>query len=245
MMHGIKSVSILIPTKASLDTIVPLNLFLGSLTWEDSEIILVVNGIENENFTKIERYLLENYQGRIPLRVFLSEKGLGSALKFGVLCSTKKWVWFTADDVPFQTSDIENAWPHRFNCALILGSKFHPHSTVQRGPLREFISSIFNSVRRFLLKDNLSDTQGTFFLNRKLLSPIVGACEENSYLFTTELASLTLRRGLKVLEVPVSYVPLIFRPSTIKLISIFDIFLGLLRLASKQAQDHSFQKRID
>ena len=60
-----------------------------------------------------------------------SAKGMGRAYRRGISVSTAPLVVFSADDLPFGTSDLDYWWAHP-TVGLAIGSKAHPDSQVDR-----------------------------------------------------------------------------------------------------------------
>lgn len=92
-------------------------------------------------------------------------KGMGHAYRTGIAASRGARVVLTADDLPFGFDDLEAAegldpavYP------VVIGSKGHRDSVVDRGLLRGLLSRGFWLLRRLVLGMRTLDPQGTFIL---------------------------------------------------------------------------------
>jgi putative flippase GtrA len=90
---------------------------------------------------------------------------------------------------------------------VAIGSRLAPGATVARGPKREFISRTYNLILHLVFGNTFRDAQCGFKAIRtdvaQLLLPQV---EDNAWFFDTELLILAERNGLRVTEVPVTWI---------------------------------------
>jgi uncharacterized protein (TIRG00374 family) len=132
---------------------------------------------------------------------------MGNALRVGILNSRGASVLLTADDLPFGFDDLDAADRMSRNVSLlpqvIIGSKAHPESEVNRGWLRSSFTRGFGIMRRVILGMRTGDPQGTILINGHLARRLAGITVETGFLFTTELIAATERLGLESVEVPV------------------------------------------
>ncbi len=154
-----------------------------------------------------------------------SETGLGHAYQAGIAASTAELLLLSADDLPFGTSDLDTFLAHPMQGVLI-GSKAHPDSKVDRESVRTVASRGFRLLRRVILGQTVGDTQGTVLLpgewagNLKLREP--------GFLSSTEIVTRALHDGLPVTEIPVTM--LRNSPTRIRIADAVHMGLGLLRL---------------
>jgi hypothetical protein len=133
---------------------------------------------------------------------------MGNAYRAGIAASRGDRVVLTADDLPFGFDDLDAAegvdpTAH----PVVIGSKGHPDSDVDRGLLRRVLSSGFRVLRRVVLGMRTLDPQGTFVLAGDWAREIVPRLVEPGYLVTTELCHVAERSGVRPLEVPVRLSP--------------------------------------
>ena len=132
--------------------------------------------------------------------------GMGNALRTGVAASTGAMVLLTADDLPFGFDDLDAAEALAAGGQLppvIIGSKAHPDSDVERGILRALLTWGFGVARRAILGMRTGDPQGTYIFDGALARTIAPHAVEPGFLFTTELAFIVERMGIRPIEVPV------------------------------------------
>jgi len=90
---------------------------------------------------------------------------------------------------------------------IAIGSRLVPGATTVRGPKREFISRAYNAVLHMTLRTSFADAQCGFKavrsdVARELLPHVV----DDGWFFDTELLVLAQRLGLRLREVPVTWV---------------------------------------
>ena len=132
-----------------------------------------------------------------------SAKGMGRAYRRGISVSTAPLVVFSADDLPFGTSDLDYWWAHP-TVGLAIGSKAHPDSQVDRGMARAAISAVFRLMRRVILGSKVGDPQGTLFIDGDWIRAHRSLLVENGYLSSTEIVALAEHDGqMPITEMPV------------------------------------------
>ena len=133
---------------------------------------------------------------------------MGNAYRAGIAASRGARVVLTADDLPFGFDDLEAA--ERVDPAahpVVIGSKAHRDSEVDRGFVRAVLTRGFRVLRRVVLGMRTGDPQGTFVLAGDWARRIAPRLTEPGYLVTTELCYLAERQGAQPLEVPVRLSP--------------------------------------
>lgn len=90
---------------------------------------------------------------------------------------------------------------------VAIGSRLAAGSTVARGPQREFISRTYNSILRTVFGNGFRDAQCGFKAVRtEVADVLVPLVRDNEWFFDTELLLLAERNGLRVHEVPVTWI---------------------------------------
>jgi glycosyltransferase involved in cell wall biosynthesis len=90
---------------------------------------------------------------------------------------------------------------------VAIGSRLAPTSSVARAPKREFISRTYNLILRTVMATRVRDAQCGFKAVRSdVARRLVPAVEDDGWFFDTELLLLAERNGLRIHEVPVTWV---------------------------------------
>jgi hypothetical protein len=131
-------------------------------------------------------------------------KGLGAGYKLGIKHAREEFVVLSADDLPFGWSDIES-FERAGRPDFAIGSKAHPDS--RRPGKRELARVVstfgFLALRRLLLGfDTPGDSQGTLIIRTTVAQSLLPDLVYDHYLASLELATLHLKRGGRVIEVP-------------------------------------------
>lgn len=168
------------------------------------EIVVVQNGSTDDTPRLLSDAQRDWAHPQMRLVVIDSPKGLGNAYRAGIAVSCGARVLLTADDLPFgfddlTAADVLDVADH----PIVIGSKGHRDSVVERGGLRRLLSAGFWILRRSILGMRTLDPQGTFVLDGEWARRVVGELTEPGYLVTTELAFVAERCGIQPVEVPV------------------------------------------
>jgi hypothetical protein len=173
-----------------------------------AEIIVVENGSTDDTLARCLR-LADQWRGsEVSLLVLQSERGMGNALRTGVLASRGAFVLLTADDLPFGFDDLDHfdrlkSAPGSLVPPVLIGSKAHPDSVVERGALRGTLTWGFSVLVRTILGMRTRDPQGTLMVDGSLARQVAQHAVEPGYLFTTELIYIAERVGMRPIEMPV------------------------------------------
>jgi hypothetical protein len=202
------TLSYVIPAHNSTSVIeATLNALRRRLMGRSAEILVVENGSTDGTARLLQKIEASWPPLEVPLVVLSSAKGLGNAYRAGIDASRGSRVVLTADDLPFGFDDLDaadgldvDAFP------VVIGSKGHRESDVDRGMLRWLLSWGFCVLRRVVLGMRTLDPQGTVILAGEWARAVVPLLGETGYLMTTELCYLAERAGISPTEVPVSLV---------------------------------------
>ncbi|MFM2077535.1 MAG: hypothetical protein RJA49_1425, partial [Actinomycetota bacterium] len=90
---------------------------------------------------------------------------------------------------------------------VAIGSRLAAGSKVARGPKREFISRSYNRLLRTVFGNGFRDAQCGFkAVRRDVAERLLPLVEDNEWFFDTELLLVAERNGLRVHEVPVTWI---------------------------------------
>jgi glycosyltransferase involved in cell wall biosynthesis len=141
--------------------------------------------------------------------VHLDRKGRGFALRH---------VWGTshADVVAYMDADLSTGLEAFLplvapllsgHSDLATGSRLVSGAKVVRGLKREIISRCYNLLLRAVFSARFSDAQCGFKAVRtEVIKALLPAIEDNAWFFDTELLLLAQRSGLRIAEIPVTWV---------------------------------------
>jgi glycosyltransferase involved in cell wall biosynthesis len=141
--------------------------------------------------------------------VHLDRKGRGLALRH-------VWSKSTADVVAYMDADLSTGLDAFLpliaplvsgHSDLATGSRLSPGATVVRSLKREFISRAYNLLLRLVLAARFSDAQCGFKAGRtEVIKALLPDVQDDAWFFDTELLMLAQRRGLRICEIPVTWV---------------------------------------
>jgi len=141
--------------------------------------------------------------------IHLDRKGRGRALRH-------VWSSSTADVVSYMDADLSTGLDAFLplvaplvsgHSDLATGSRLSPGATVVRGPKREIISRAYNLLLRIVLAARFSDAQCGFKAGRtEVIKALLPCVQDEAWFFDTELLMLAQRRGLRIWEMPITWV---------------------------------------
>jgi dolichyl-phosphate beta-glucosyltransferase len=194
------------------------------------EIIIVENGSTDNTLSDLLTIKDKNVK-----IITLKKKAHGLALKTGIQKAQGEYVLLTAIDFPFGFSDLEEMFKISNRYDIIFGSKAHPKSIIYSSLLRKISSKTYRLFLKMLFNIKIKDTQGTVFLKKASVIPILKNCNASNAFLTAQLAIFAERNKLIVYEVPVTMKKEILRKSRYNvfsnggemLITMFKTFLAI------------------
>jgi len=171
------------------------------------EVLLAHNGkpLSAESQAKVDA-LVAPREGDKPEVRFLDtiDKGIGAGYKLGIREASQEFVILSADDLPFGWSDVV-AFERMGRPEFAIGSKAHPDSRlVGLTKLRRISSLTFLTLRRVLLGwSTPGDSQGSFIVRTAIARDLLPDLVYDHYLCSLELATLHLKRGGRIVELPI------------------------------------------
>lgn len=137
-----------------------------------------------------------------------SGRGLGGALREGILAAGSPWIGVVDADGSHPPEILADMWSKRDRADLVIASRYVPGGSAVMGPVRQVLSRSLNLVSRAILSLPVSDSSGGFRLYRAELAR-AAAAEATARDFTVQQELLVgiLSRGGRVLEIPFRYEP--------------------------------------
>jgi glycosyltransferase involved in cell wall biosynthesis len=168
-----------------------------------AEIVVVENGSTDDTWQLVESLAAGWPRSTVTIEPMRSPKGLGNALRAGILASRGNVIVLTADDLPFGFDDLDGWNGLTDEPVVAIGSKAHPESQVARSPRRVILSAGFLTLRRAIVQMRTHDPQGTFLIRRPWAHAVAAVADESGFLFTTELVYAAELAGIRPVELPV------------------------------------------
>jgi glycosyltransferase involved in cell wall biosynthesis len=196
---------------------------------ESFEIVLVENGSKDKTLVLATEYAEKDAR----VRAFsIPRKSLGDALRKGFQeAQGEILIWYPID-LAIDLSYIKESLEDIKECDIVIGSKEHKDSKVERSSARKKYSMFYNSIVNLLFNLGLSDTQCVKTMRKEKILPIVAAAKSGGIVFEVELLYKAKKNRLKIKETPVIVKD--FRPdSKIKYSDIRRAFTDLISLRLK------------
>ncbi len=198
-----KNLSIIIPVYNCKDTIIDciksIEDAIDDIT-KDYEIIIVDDG-SIDNTTDI----IKSYRDhRIRLISYHPNVGKGYAIKQGVMTAKGSKIIFIDGDMDINPALLRVYYHALDDSDLVIGSKYHPASSVDIPFFRYLLSRIFNMIVNILLDLKIRDTQvGLKAGRRDVFKNIFNRITINGYAFDVEMLTIANLLSYKIVEMPV------------------------------------------
>lgn len=212
-----------------------------------TEIIIVIEGINREEYSKLEKELkfakikvTENQShlsklGRCEqrsiepnLKIIWNEKrmGKGWAVRNGLLASTGKIIGFVDSDEAVSSEEVLMMVKLAEKKRILIGNR-KPEQ--YRSKTRKLLSFIFNLYIKTLLGLEVNDSQcGIKFFRRKSIAPILDRMRIDGFAFDAEILYLLKENGEKITEEKIEWKDV--GKSTVGLRSIVEMAIDVLRI---------------
>jgi len=139
-------------------------------------------------------------------------RGLGVGLRCGLNKATMEKVCFCPITICFGLAVIKRSLIASVQRDLVLDSKSHFASTINRTRWRKFFSVGHHILLKLFLKIKVLDTQGSFVCDRKKMLKFIHHLNSNSAFISAQIVLYADKYGLSIIELPVYY-PKEMRPS--------------------------------
>jgi glycosyltransferase involved in cell wall biosynthesis len=172
----------------------------------DWRITVVDNGSTDRTWALASSLVAADLRTRA---IRLDRPGRGGALK-------EAWSTSSADVVAYMDVDLstglESLQPLlepiiQGETDISIGSRLAPGASVERSLQRDVISRIYNVIARRFLQYRIRDAQCGFkAMQASVARNLIPRIEDNDWFFDTELLVLAWRDGLRINEIPVTWV---------------------------------------
>lgn len=192
------------------------------------EIIVVDDGSTDDTRQKALEYKNANHNERLKVLGYDRNRGKGSAIKYGFAHSSGRKIVFIDGDLGVSPKHIPEFLDKLGESDVVIGSKWHPRSSINAGMKRKLLSVGFNTLSRMLTGIKMRDTQtGLKAFRREVLEQISPKLVVNKYAFDLELMVMCNHGGFKISEMPVN----VNVDGKARLREIFRMALDTLRVA--------------
>ncbi len=178
--------------------------FLQSQSYR-SEVLVVENGSTDATAQVVESIMQEDSSLRL-LRE--DEAGKGLAVRRGILEAAGEYVFICDADLSMPIEEVSRFLPPQLTAFdVAIGSREIPGAVRYNEPaLRHWIGRIFNLLVRWLAVPGFHDTQCGFkCLRREVAQDLFAVQHIQGWGFDVEILFLALKRGFRIVEVPISW----------------------------------------
>lgn len=169
----------------------------------DDVVIVIANNNSSDNTSSIADSLASLYP--TVEHIFIPQKGKGLAI-------STAWNKYEADLYCFMDADLatdlsalgEAIIQIQTGADIVIGSRFHKLSQVQRSGLRKFISQCYRLFFKTLFKIKVNDFPCGFkIITKKVRVEILKDIVSTGFFWDTEMLVLANQKGFKIVEIPV------------------------------------------
>ncbi len=192
----------------------------------DGELVIVDDG-STDGTASVVREALAQSKSSVSCRLLTNEhnRGKGYSVRRGLLAARGEWRLFVDADLTYPCDNfakVEDAL--RRGADLAIASRVHPDSRYVMAPeffryvyTRHHIGRVFNALVQHAVVRGISDTQaGLKGFRRQAAVQLLPRLKMNRFSFDVELLYVAQRAGLRIDEVPVSFI-YCKEPSTLQL----------------------------
>ncbi|MDI9644435.1 MAG: glycosyltransferase [Candidatus Verstraetearchaeota archaeon] len=168
------------------------------------EVIVVDDGSTDDTRERALEYKKKNNDSRLKVLGYDKNRGKGGAIKYGFAHSAGKKIVFIDGDLGVSPKHIPEFLEKLEKSDVVIGSKWHPGSSINAGLKRKFLSIGFNTFSRMMTGIKMRDTQtGLKAFRRDVLEHIAPKLVVNKYAFDLELMVMCNHGGFRIAEMPV------------------------------------------
>ena len=202
------------PTYNEAANLVPLveeTLLVGHLLGEPQISVLIIDDNSPDGTGTLAEGLRQAHRGRVDILHRLQKLGLGTAYVVGfhyALASEYDYVVQMDADFSHDPSLLPRLLRAARDADVVLGSRYVAGGGVQHWPLwQQLLSRAGSRYARSVLGLPLSDLTGGFkcFRREALAALDLSAIRSNGYSFQIEVTYRCAQRGLRIVEVPITF----------------------------------------
>lgn len=202
--------------------------------------VLVVDDSSPDGTADLVRKKQEQYPGSVHLLERKEKTGLGTAYIAGfrwALAEEYEYIFEMDADFSHNPADLESLYQACLNGADVsVGSRYVKGGKVDNWPLFRILISYFASLYvRMILWISVKDaTAGFVCYQRKVLATInLDHIEFVGYAFQIEMKYAAIRRGFKIVEVPITFIDRQVGQSKMSMNIFTEAFFGVLKMRFK------------
>lgn len=181
-----------------------------------AEVIVVENGSTDNTTGVVQHFQAQEMRAGDPfvLRLMHSSPGKGAAVKVGMLAGQGDYLFICDADLSMPIAEVVKFLPPRFdyghgngNKIIAIASRELPDSVRYDEPgYRHLMGRVFNFIVRVLAIPKVEDTQCGFkCFPREAAQTIFAKQTIDGWGFDIEVLFIGLRRGYKLVEVPINW----------------------------------------
>jgi dolichol-phosphate mannosyltransferase len=234
---------VIIPTyneAANLEALVKEILLVGDLLGEPPVNVLVIDDNSPDGTGTVAEQLRAQHGGRVDVLHRLQKLGLGTAYVVGfhyALASNYDYVVQMDADFSHDPSLLPRLLRAARQADLVIGSRYVAGGGVRHWPLwRQLLSQAGSAYGRLVLGLDIRDlTSGYKCFRREALEALdLGSLKSNGYSFQIEVTYRCFERGMRIVEVPITFADRVHGRSKMALGIVWEALLtvGRLRLTS-------------
>lgn len=197
---------VVIPAFNEADRIGPVLREYCSYFHSSAKIVVVANG-STDGTSRIVHEAQKEFQN-LEIIEIRRRVGKGCAVRAGFQTGTEAFVGFTDADGSTSAAEFDRVYRSLRNCGAdgAIASRWLADSKIisPQGPMRRFVSRIFNVLTRTLFGLRFADTQcGSKIFKRTALDRVSETLEHAGFAFDVELLWALQRTGHQIVEVPI------------------------------------------
>lgn len=175
--------------------------------YPDFELIIVDDGSKDQTAKSVGEAIVKEKRAR--LITYSPNKGKGYAVRTGVLASKGDQVLFMDADLSTPLTEIPKILNLLKDADVVIGSRGRSNPKVSKRPplFRQFASWSFDQIKYLMVGlRQFQDTQCGFKAFRGAIArQLFAKCQIDRFMFDAEVLYLAQKRGLKIVEMPVSW----------------------------------------
>ena len=201
------NVLVIIPTYNEKNNVVKL---IDELLEIKVNVLIVDDNSPDKTYDVVEKYFGNN--GKVNILIREKKLGLGSAYRDGFKWGLDNGFEYLVEmdaDFSHQISDLKTLLLEKNEKKIILGSRYISQGKVLGwSKRRSLLSKYANKFSSFITKSKISDmTSGFRIYSKHSLEKIkYQNTKNNGYAFQIEMTVLAINNGVKIIEIPITFI---------------------------------------